>query len=137
MRFTKVHEESQFHWRPLYYQTKGIRHDIFSEDFGVKQLLFGLTSFYGSVNSVVLDRPCLVLFLLFVWCYFNHELSICCCVSAVVCSASILIISPLATRKGCLGVVGFLPFGCNFISSIFLQFSDESHISSLDLTDQN
>ena len=50
---------------------------------------------------------------------------------------SILIISPLATRKGCLGVdVGFLPFGCNFISSIFLQFSDESHISPLDLTDQ-
>ena len=37
---------------------------------------------------------------------------------------------------GCLVVVGFEPCEGNFISSIFLQFSDESHISSLDLIDQ-
>ena len=95
MRFTKVHEESQFHWRPLYYQTKGIRHDIFSENFGVKQLLFGLTSFYGLVNSVVLDRPCLVLFLLFVW------LSICCCVCIYIDNITI---SNQEGLSGCCGI---------------------------------
>ena len=115
MRFTKVHKIST--------RSHNFNGDPFNTRWKVSSLIFSLkawpqTIIWLSIFNVSWSensfstQPCFVLLLV-----INF----------------VVVFSSLAIRKGCLGLE---PRECNFISSIFLQFSDESHISSLDLIDQ-